>query len=140
MFSTILMVHSLLRWLVLVALLGRGLRGVQGWLQGASYGPLDRRVSLAAMILTDLQLALGLLLFAVSPTVQGALADPGAAMKNSAIRLVFVEHPFMMVIGVVLVHVAYALGKRGTDDAKRHRNAGLLTLLALLVILARIPW
>jgi hypothetical protein len=140
MFTAVLWLHSWLRWLVLAILIARGARGVQGWLQGADYGPLDKRLSLGAMILVDLQLLLGLILFAVSPTIQGALADPGAAMKNSAVRLLFVEHPFTMIVGVVLVHIGYALAKRGTVDAKRHRNAGLLTLAALLVILARIPW
>lgn len=140
MFTAVLLLHSWLRWLVLAALIARAARGVQGWLQGATYGALDKRLSLGAMILVDLQLLLGLILFGTSPTIQGALADPGAAMKDGAVRLLFVEHPFTMIVGVVLVHVGYALGKRGTVDARRHRNAGLLTLAALLVILARIPW
>jgi hypothetical protein len=140
MFTAVLWLHSWVRWLVLLVLIARGARGVQGWLQGASYGAFDKRLSLGAMILVDVQLLLGLILYVMSPTIQGAFADPGAAMKNSAVRLLFVEHPFTMIVGVVLVHVGYALAKRGTEDARRHRNAGLLTLAALLVMLARIPW
>lgn len=140
MAGMLLMVHSLVRWLVLAALAVRAARGIVAWQMRAPWTNVDRLVSLAAMILTDVQLSLGLIVFATSPTIQGALADPGGAMKDGAIRLRFVEHPVMMVVGVILVHVAYAIGKRSGDDARRHRVAGLLTLVALLVILARIPW
>lgn len=140
MFTTVLWLHSLLRWLVLLALIVRGARGVQGWVQGAAYGDLDRRLSLGAMILVDLQLLLGIVLWGISPTIRGALADPGAAMKDGAVRLLFVEHPFTMVLAVIVFHVGYALAKRGTVDAKRHRIGGLLSLAALVLMLARIPW
>lgn len=140
MFGLVLMLHSLTRWLVFLALLVRGGRGVAAWLMGAPWAGIDKGLSLAAMILVDVQLTLGLVTWGTSPTVHAALADPGAAMKNAALRLVFVEHPTAMILGVVLVHVGYTLGKRGTVDANRHRNAGLLTLGALVVILSRIPW
>lgn len=141
MYAIVLMIHSLFRWLVLLLLAVRGLKGVVGYLQKAPYGGSDRGLSIASVIAVDLQLTLGVVLYALSPFVRTALADPGAAMKDSHLRLLFVEHPFTMVLGVVLVHVGHAMAKRAErPDPSRHRIAALMTLLGLLLILSRIPW
>jgi hypothetical protein len=140
-YPVVLMIHSYWRWLVLLVLLVRGLKGLVGYLQKSEYGALDKRLSLAAVIAVDVQLLLGIVLFAISPTIRIALADPGAAMKNDVVRLLFVEHPFTMIVGVVLVHVGHALGKRPTrPDPSRHRIAAAMTLLGLGIVLTRIPW
>lgn len=141
MYAVLLMIHSLFRWLVLLLLAVRAGRGVVGFLQSSTYGDIDRKLSLVAVIAVDIQLLLGIVLYAISPIIAQAMADPGAAMKNSTLRLLFVEHPFTMILGVVFVHVGHAIAKRASrPDASRHRIAGALTLFALLLILSRIPW
>ncbi|MEQ1505661.1 MAG: hypothetical protein ABMB14_25735 [Myxococcota bacterium] len=140
MYGLVLMAHSLLRWLVLVAMTALGVRGVIGWQSAAPHTALDRRLALVTLIVLDLQLTLGLALLAVSPTVHGAFADMGAAMGDAAIRLRVVEHPFTMVLGVALFHVGYALTKRRTDDVSRHRTSVMFTCAALALVLSRIPW
>jgi hypothetical protein len=140
-YPVVLLFHSYWRWLVLLVLLVRGLKGVVGFLQKSEYGALDKRLSLASIIVVDVQLLLGILLFAISPTIRIALADPGGAMKNDVVRLLFVEHPFTMIVGIVLVHVGHTLGKRPTrPDPSRHRIAAAMTLLGLGILLTRIPW
>lgn len=141
MYFVLVMTHSLFRWLVLLVLALRGLKGVAGFIGKSPYGDLDRRLSLASVIAVDLQLLLGIVLYVISPKIQQAMADPGAAMKDGDLRMLFVEHPFTMVLGVVFVHVGHALAKRATrPDPNRHRIAGAMTLLGLLFILSRIPW
>ena len=140
MYPVLLLIHSWLRWLVLLALVARLGRALAARVQGSPYVDLDRRLSLVLMILVDIQLTLGLLLWAVSPTIRQAFADPGAAMKNSAVRLLFVEHPITMIAAVVLVHVAHVIGKRATAERPPHGRVLLFTLLALVLMLSRIPW
>jgi hypothetical protein len=138
-YAAVLMTHSLVRWLVLVAVTARTVKGMVGLAQGSAFGDLDRRLSLLSVIVTDLQVLFGIVLYAVSPNVRQAFADPGAAMGNGALRLVFVEHPLMAVVAVVLVHVSHAVGKRSGDDRKRHIVATVCGVLALAAILARLP-
>lgn len=140
MYTVVLMVHSWLRWLVLLALVARIGRALVARVQGSPYVDLDRRLSLVTVILADLQLTLGLVLWAVSPTIRQAFADPGAAMRNSALRLLFVEHPITMIAAVVLVHVAHAVGKRATAAQAPHGRVLVFVLLALVLMLSRIPW
>jgi hypothetical protein len=123
-FPLVLMVLSWLRWLVLLALVVRAGLGGWAWSQGAAWTPLDRRATLIAVILADLQLTLGVLLYAFfSPAVRMAMSDPGGAMKDSHLRWAFVEHPTMMVLALVALHVGSALVKRAASDGARHRIA-----------------
>ncbi len=140
MYPVALVVHSLLRWLVLVAVLGRTARGATGWATGAAYGKTDRILALVAMITVDLQMTLGFLLFGVSPRVAAALADPAAAMKEASLRQVLVEHPVLMIGAVVAVHVGFAFAKRAADDRRKHRASALGFGLGAVLALAGIPW
>lgn len=134
MYPIVLMAHSLLRWLVLVAVAVRTAVGWHGVATGRAPGAPDRRASLVAMILTDLQLTLGVLLWAVaSPLVAQARGDVGAAMKDHALRWPLVEHPTLMVVAVVLVHVAHVWTKRATGP-QAHRGPALVATLALIAM------
>jgi hypothetical protein len=93
-----------------------------------------KRASLITLIAFHLQLVVGLALYITSPTVQAALADMSAAMKDKALRFVAVEHISIMVIGVILVTVARRSAKAGKGSAK------WLYLVALLLVLSRVPW
>jgi hypothetical protein len=60
-------------------------------------------------------------------------------MKSSGLRFWAVEHVLGMVIGLVLVHVGRVRIRR-VDSLRRHRTAAIFFGLALLVMLASIPW
>lgn len=140
MYAVVLMLHSGWRWLVLLVLLVRGLRGAQALIQGSPYGQLDQRLSIATIAVIDMQLLLGLILYGLSPSIRLALSDPGGAMKNSVIRLVFVEHPLMMLLAIGAVHAGHAMAKKTTrPDASRHRIGAAFALLGLLFVLSRLP-
>ncbi len=136
MYPIALMTHSLLRWLVLVGVAVRAGVGWHGVVTGRAPGGPDRRASLVAMILTDLQLTLGVVLWGfLSPVVQQGRSNMGAAMKDGAVRWPLVEHPTIMVVAVALVHVAHVLTKRATTPAQ-HRGPAIVATLALIAMLA----
>lgn len=139
MYSGTLIVHSWLRWAVLIAGLLVVARAVAGAAGRKSWTPADDRATLWFTIALDLQLLVGLLLyFALSPFTAEALRDFGGAMRTG-LRYWAVEHPFGMLIGVALAHVGRAR-LRKVDMWRRHRVAAIFFGLALLVILASIPW
>lgn len=141
MYGVVLMVHSLLRWLVLIVLAARALRGAQAGISGEVYGALDRRLSLAAIVLVDLQVLLGFALyFGLSPKAAAALADFGAAMKDPVLRFWAVEHLTSMLLALVAIHVGHAVGKRAATPAAGHRAGAIGAGLALALVLAGIPW
>ena len=132
--------HSITRWLVLIFLAIALLRAVPGWLGGRQWRPGDDTVGKRLTMVTDLQLLLGLLLAFVSPTVKVAMQDMGAAMKDGTLRYWSVEHTAIMLLAVVLIHVGRARSRRPAADVVKHRRAAVYFGLALLAILAAMPW
>ena len=141
MYSTALIFHSLLRWVVLLAgLLAVG-RACAGWTGKRPWSTADNRAGIWFTAALDLQLLVGLLLhLALSPLTQAAMENVAATMQNSSLRFWFVEHPFGMVIALVLAHVGRVRIRRASTDASRHRVAAILFGIAMVVILLLSPW
>jgi len=141
MFSDTLIIHSLLRWVVLLTGLLATARAVAGWTGGRPWTGADNRASLWFTIALDVQLLAGLLLYLVlSPLTQAAFEDIGATMRNPGLRFWTVEHPFGMVIALGLAHVGRVRIRKATTDVGRHQVAAVLFAIALVVILLSSPW
>jgi hypothetical protein len=141
MYATVLLLHSLLRWLVLLAGLVAAARGLSGWRSRRLWTLPDERAGFWFTLTLDLQFLLGLLLYvALSPLTRGAFQDFGGAMRDSVLRFWAVEHVFGMIIGIALAHIGRSRIHKTGNDVRRHRLAAIFYTLALLAILASIPW
>lgn len=134
MYDLINTLHSYNRYLLLVALLFVLYRSITGWMGRKPYEKLDNTASAILLGLTHLQLLLGLVLYAVSPIVKAAFEDFGAAMKNSWLRYIAVEHVTAMLIAVVLIQMGRTLSKRTADPVEKHRKVAIYTGLATIII------
>lgn len=138
MYDTLKIIHSLLRWLILLAGFYAVLRSLGGITGKKAYTGADGKAGLFYMIFFDLQLLVGLALyFFASPLV--GIHDMAGAMKDPIIRFYTVEHETLAIIAFVLVHIGRAKTKKGTD-AQRHKTALLFFGIALLLVLALVPW
>src|SRR5690349_18880381 len=82
MLSITLIVHSLLRWLVLLTGIAAAARGIMGG-KGKAWTAADSRAGLLFISVLDLQLLLGLLLYLfLSPTVRTAFVNIGAGRDS----------------------------------------------------------
>src|SRR6476661_7886973 len=100
--SITLILHSLLRWVVLLTGIAAAARGFMGG-KGKSWTAADSRSGLLFITVLDLQLLLGLLLYIfLSPTVRTAFLNFGAAMKDPMLRFFAVEDVVGMVIAIAL--------------------------------------
>ena len=141
MYALVLLLHSWLRWVVVLAGLFAIVRAVSGIAQKRGWGAMDDRAGLIFTIALDLQMLLGLVLyFLLSPLTRAALGDFGAAMGDSLLRFWAVEHVFGVVVGIVLAHRGRSRVRAATDPLKKHRIAAIFFGLALIAILASIPW
>ena len=125
MYSAVLIFHSLLRWVVLLAgLLAVG-RACAGWTGKRPWLAADNRAGIWFTAALDLQLLVGLLLhLALSPLTQAAMENVAATMQNPSLRFWFVEHPFGMVIALVLAHVGRVRIRRASTDASPPPDRG----------------
>jgi hypothetical protein len=133
MYPTTLLVHSWLRWVVIIL----GVWTVLDAARGRGTG----RPGLFFTIALDVQLLAGVLLYvALSPITQAALADMAAAMRNDTWRFWSVEHPALMILAVVFGHVGRVVARRSARLGRASRGPLLWYALALLAILAAVPW
>ena len=138
--TTLLFVHAILRYLILLAGLWAIIRAFKGVNSQAPYSNADNKASLFYMIFFDLQVVVGLILFFTSPLVQTSLSNMGAAMKNPAQRFFTVEHTVMALISLALLHIGRSKIKKATTDAKKHKLALVFFGLSFIVLLLLIPW
>jgi hypothetical protein len=126
--------------LVLVACAAALFLTWRGWLGRYPYSRGAQLTARAFAGLLDLQVLLGLILYALSPLVRMGLADLGAAMAVKELRFFSVEHITGMVIAIALVHAGSVRVRRAETDAAKLRRAAIWQTLAALAILASIPW
>ena len=142
MYTGLLHSHNMFRWLVVVAFVLAIDFAFIGWIKKKSkWSKKDNITGLLLVIFMDLQFLIGIILYAFeSPLTKAAFADFGAAMKNANLRFYAVEHILMMFIALVLVHIGRAKSKRIPIAWKKHRTVAIFYGIALLLILAAIPW
>jgi hypothetical protein len=137
-YSAVLVLHSWLRWVVVLAGLWAVVRALTN--RGEPWSPSDQRAATIFVAALDAQLLLGAALYVVlSPFTNAAFQDFGSAMGNAGLRFWAVEHLFGMLIGITLAHIGSARIRRAPLD-RRRRLASIFYSLALVAILASIPW
>ncbi len=140
-YSIFLVLHSLMRWVIVILAVLALVRAFSGWLGNKPWAALDDKVGLWFTISMDVQLLLGLVLyFVLSPLTKAALQDFGAAMSSTGLRYFAVEHAFLMLLAVILAHVGRARSRKAVEAVAKHRNAAIFFGLAILAVLAAIPW
>lgn len=138
MYDIVLLVHSWLRW---VALLAGVAATLAAFTSRPGRGDRSDTWGLVLMIVLDLQMLLGLLLyFALSPNTAAILNDFGGAMRDPTARFWAVEHVTMMLGAVVVAHVGRVLARKArTPHAKRLRTLVCFGFATLLMVLGT-PW
>lgn len=135
-----LVIHSMLRWAVLIFGVWAVLSAIGAVISKRDYRNSDNKSSLFFMISCDLQLLLGLILYFTGMWFEKVKTDMGAVMKDPAERYFAVEHALMMIIAWLLVHVGRSMVKRADTDAQKHKRTLIYFGIALLLILLMIPW
>lgn len=141
MYTFILAVHNILRWVVLILAVLALVRAFSGWFGRREWTETDRKVGTFYGVSLDVQLLLGLILyFFLSPNTQEVFRDFGGVMANDTARFFAVEHIFYMVLAVVLAHVGSVTARRAVEDVNKHRRAAIWFTLSVLALLLGMPW
>lgn len=135
-----LVAHSILRWAVLIFGVWAVLSALFAVISKRKYGSGDNKVSLFFMISCDIQLLLGLILYFTGMWFDKIKAGMGEVMKNPTDRFFAVEHALMMIIAWLLVHFGRTSVKRASTDAQKYKRTLIYFGIALIIILAMIPW
>lgn len=140
MYSTILALHSLVRWFVLVSLLFAIFRAFSGWFSSRKFSRLDNTIRHWTATIAHIQLVFGLVLYFISPIVNYFLHNFSDAVHRREIRFFGMEHSLMMMTAVVVITIGSAKAKRKQTDIEKFKTMALWYGIGLLIILSSIPW
>ncbi len=133
-------IHSYWAYIVLLMLVIAIGNALLGKFMNKSFTIKDLRISLFALIVTHIQLLVGLILYFVSPRFSAWQEGVGAVMGDASLRLYLVEHPVTNILAVVLITMGWSMHKRQAESSKKFLRIGLFYLLGTVLLLSRIPW
>lgn len=142
MYTTVQFLHSYWAYLVVLVVFLATFNALLGFFSKRDYGAKDFRISLFALIVTHIQLLIGLVLYFVSPLGFQSISANGMStvMKDSVLRLNAVEHPTVMLIVVVLITIGYSKHKKKLVSRPKFKTLMIFYTLAFVLLLSRIPW
>jgi hypothetical protein len=134
-------VHSYWAYLVLLILIVTLVNAIIGFTSKKEFKDKDLRLGLFTLILSHVQLLIGLGWYFMSPIYKTMkVTGMGPMMKNAQTRLLAVEHPVTMILAIVLITIGWSKHKKQENDTAKFKTFVIFYGAALLLILSRIPW
>lgn len=140
MYTGLKHLHSFLPYILLLLLLLGLIKSFIAYRTNKQHTTSDKKRGLWLLIISHIQFLVGIVLYFISPMSKAGLADLGSAMKDSTLRLYAVEHPLVMIIAIVFITMAHSKSKKDIADSLKHKVKSIYYLIALVLILSRIPW
>ena len=140
MSDVVLKLHSYWAYLVLLILIIAVANALIKVFGDKEYEAKDFRISIFTLIVSHIQLLIGLVLYFVSPKFElwGQLG--AEVMKNPLARLYLVEHPLVNIIAVALITIGYSKHKKKLTSKAKLKPIAIFYSIALVLFLSRIPW
>lgn len=137
MYPWLLALHSVVRWIVILA----GLWAVVRAFRGGTWSATDEAAGKWYGISLDVQFLLGLLLYGIfSPVTFTAFASMAAAMRDATLRFFVLEHVVLAVAALALAHIGKTRIRRQPTDAAKFRTAAIFYTISLVLVLLATPW
>ncbi|MFV0248196.1 MAG: hypothetical protein ACK5H1_04450 [Tenacibaculum sp.] len=133
-------IHSYWAYIVVAVLIFTVANAIKGLLSRQEFSHKAFRLGLFTLIISHIQLLIGLGWYFMSPWYQGLKNNGAAVMQEPTTRLLAVEHPLTMVIAVVLITLGWSKHKKQVKSKDKFKTFVVFYGIALLLVLVRLPW
>ena len=140
MYSIVKNLHSYWAYLVLIMLVIAVANALIKHFGKKEYDAKDFRISLFTLIVSHIQLLIGLVLYFTSPNGFSSIKANGMGGLTSFARLLAVEHPFVGILAVTFITIGYSKHKKKLTSAGKLKPLAIFYTIALVLVLPRIPW
>lgn len=140
MYATLLVLHSLTRWLVLVFLVYAIYRAWVGYSQNKLFSRADNATRHWTATVAHIQLMLGILLYTQSPMVKYFWSQAQISIQNLEALFYGLIHLVLMLTSIVVLTIGSALAKRRPSDKQKFKTMLFWYSIALFIIFIAIPW
>jgi hypothetical protein len=130
--------HSFLAYLFLVSSFVSVVYSVANYKKN-EYSSTQFSLAKLAFIAGHIQLLVGLVLWYLNWSSK-LFSNTAEVMKNSDLRLLAMEHPIINIIAIAIVTIGYIKVKKATSALEKNKFNLWFYLVALVLILSRIPW
>ncbi len=134
--------HSVWAYFTLLIIVFAVVYHLFGFFSGRSYDlKVDFRLALFALIVTGIQVVLGLINYFISPVWMHIRREGfGSVMKVSELRLAALEHPLMGIAGFLFLLYGFRRMFYQPVAKAKFFSVFLFYGIGLILILSRIPW
>lgn len=143
MYTGLLHLHNLLRWVIFILLLWAIVKSLLGMAGNKPFTNGDKKLGLFLMIAAHTTLLIGLYQWFASP-IWGfqdiQTAGMKAVMQDKLHRFWAVEHFAGMLIGIILITIGRGSAKKNITDVAKHKRSFTYYFIAFVIIVASIPW
>lgn len=133
-------IHSYWAYLVLIILLFAVFNAIFALAKKRTFTNKDLRIGLFTLIFNHIQLLIGFAVYFSGPYFKMLMSNTSEVMKNSELRKLALEHPLTMLIAIALITVGWSRHKKKTEDRSKFASFVVFYGLALVLVLAMIPW
>jgi len=140
MYAYLLITHSYLRWLVLISLVFGLIFSFIKHTKKNVFTQNDYQLFNGIKNISNLQFLLGILLLFQSPFVQTFWKQISVAVKWREVRFFGLEHPFMMILSVVLINFFVHKSKTKINTQQGFKYLFIRLLIIFVLIFLSIPW
>lgn len=140
MYETVQVLHSYWAYLALLILVFATGNALVKFFGNKKFYDKDLRIALFALIVSHIQLLLGLIVYVVSPLGLKMIQIAGMGGMNAAQRQMAVEHPFVGTLAIVFITIGFSKHKKKLTAKKKFKTLSIFYLIGLILILSRIPW
>ena len=130
--------HSFLAYLFLVSSFVSVVYSVANYKKN-EYSSTQFSLAKLAFIAGHIQFLVGLVLWYLNWSSK-LFSNTAEVMKNSDLRLLAMEHPIINIIAIAIVTIGYIKVKKATSALEKNKFNLWFYLVALVLILSRIPW
>lgn len=140
MFSTLLTLHSITRWIVLVFLLYSIYRALVGYTTNKAFSKIDNAFRHWTTTFAHIQLMIGMTLYTQSAIVKYFWSNTKLAIRNLDLTFYSLIHIILMTTAIVLLTIGSAITKKQTNDKDKFKTMFVWFSIVLIIIFISIPW
>jgi len=140
MYKYLILLHSYLRWFVLLSLIIALYRSFSGFFSNKTFTKRDNAVRHWTATMAHIQLMIGMVLYFQSPLIKHFLKSSNSAKEHFDFLFFGMIHSTLMLVAIVIVTIGSAMAKRKATDKEKFRTMLVWYTLALFIIFIAIPW
>jgi hypothetical protein len=138
MYHILIVLHSYVRWFVLLGLIIAVFKAFRGYFSNKAFTKSDNAVRHWTATTAHIQLMIGMIVYFQSPVIKYFLKNKTGV--NTDYSFFGMIHSTLMLLAIVIVTIGSAMAKRKETDKEKFRIMLVWYSFALLIIFIAIPW